>query len=375
MVGAGERMRAAVLHARAELRIEDVPVPDPAPGELLLRVETVGICGTDAAEYSQGPLQLPLQLRHPVTGHRGAIIPGHEFSGRVAATGPGVDGFAEGELVASTGGASCGTCRHCLDGRMNLCVDSWTVGLHRNGALAQYCAVPASACRSVEGLGLTPDEAALAQPMSIAVHALRRGRVEPGEDVVVIGAGGIGVFVAYAAAARGSTVAITDLDHERLGVAKALGAEHTIPVGANIDLAAELDRLGVAGTNVLEITGSDAGLRTALEVVAPGGRLVVVGFQEGDRALDLSRLTYNEHELIGTNGTDAGSDLPEAIRLLAARQAPWTDVAPAVLPLDELLDGGILPIVEGRPRSIKTLISPWDDARRPARMSARAGDD
>jgi (R,R)-butanediol dehydrogenase/meso-butanediol dehydrogenase/diacetyl reductase len=353
-------MRAVVLHQAGDLRIEEVSIPDPGPGELLLAVETVGICGTDASEYSHGPMQFPIDRRHPVTGHLGPLIPGHEFSGTVARLGPGVVGFSEGELVASAGSTGCGSCGFCESGRPSRCLRYWAVGLHANGALAEYCTVPAAACLSVGSVGLTADQAALAQPMSIAVHALHRGGIEGGEDVVVIGAGGIGVFVTYALASAGCKVTAVDLDRGRLDIASALGGTETLVPGPGFDQNLE-------AAVVFEITGSRTGLSTALAALGPGGRLVAVGFQKQTFDADFEALTTAEQEWVGTNRIDAPVDLPEAIRLLAARDGSWSDVAPQVLPLDEV-EQGLGAMARGEKAPIKTLVSPRTNQPRPSGM-------
>lgn len=354
-------MQAAVLHAARDLRLEEVNVPQPGPGELLLEVETVGVCGTDASEYDHGPILFPLERRHPVTGHAGPLIPGHELSGRVVRMGPGVERFTEGDLVASAGSASCGECRFCVTGRSSRCDRYWAVGLHRDGALAGYCTVPAAACVSVGPLGITSDAAALAQPMAIAVHALRRGGITGAEEVLVIGAGGIGSFVTYAAAAAGCAVTTVDLDPDRLVTAAALGATTTTLV----DPDAAVD--GLEAEVVFEITGSVAGLRTGLGALVPCGRLVAVGFQRTSIELDLAALTTNELEWVGSNGIDTAIDLPEAARLLAGRATPWTDVAPTVLPLGEV-EMALKRMTAGAKGPIKTLISPKVEQGRPALM-------
>jgi (R,R)-butanediol dehydrogenase/meso-butanediol dehydrogenase/diacetyl reductase len=353
-------MQALVLHAPGDLRLQEVQVPSPGDGELLLRVETVGICGTDASEYRHGAKLFPLERRHPVTGHLGPMVPGHEFSGRVVAVGAGVEGFTAGELVASAGSTACGTCQMCRSGRPSRCDRYWAVGLQRNGALADYCTVPADACLAVESAGLGADVAALAQPMSIAVHALRRARVEGGEDVVVIGAGGIGAFVTYAAARAGCSVVTVDLDRDRLAVASALGARTTICVGSDTTA-------GLAAHVVLEISGTESGLRTAVGMLASGGRLVCVGFQKQPLTMDLAELTGHEQEWIGSNGIDAPLDLPAAISLLAAREESWADVAPSVLPLRDAADA-LDSMAAGLTTPIKTLVSPQTDRTRPSRM-------
>jgi (R,R)-butanediol dehydrogenase/meso-butanediol dehydrogenase/diacetyl reductase len=226
--------------------------------------------------------------------------------------------------------------------------------------LAVFCTVPAAACLAV-GTRLTPDAAALAQPMSIAVHGLRRGLVEGGERVLVVGVGGIGAFVTYAAAAAGCSVTSVDLDQDRLDIAAALGARETILAGLDFDLT------GLGADVVFEITGSEPGLRTALAGLGPGGRLVAVGFQKHPVDIDLAEVTTAEQELVGTNRIDAGLDLPEAIRLLAARKLPWSDVAPVVLPLTEV-QAALESMAAGDKSPIKTLFSPGADGSRPSRM-------
>ncbi|MFS8522743.1 MAG: alcohol dehydrogenase catalytic domain-containing protein, partial [Micromonosporaceae bacterium] len=227
-------MRAAVLHGRHDLRIEEVPVPRPGPGEVVLRVRAVGLCGTDAAEYAHGPAMFPIQTRHPVTGHVGPMVIGHEFAGEVVEVGEGVDPAWTGRLLASCGSLFCGDCRQCRRGRTNLCDRYAAVGLHRHGAAAQLVAVPLASCEPADERGLPPDAAALGQPMSIAVHAARRGRLAGGERVVLFGAGGIGAFLTYVLARRGVTLAVVDPDPARRDLATRLGAD---AVAAAVDAA------------------------------------------------------------------------------------------------------------------------------------------
>ena len=187
-------MRAAVCHGPRDIRIEEVPRPRPAPGEVLVRVHANGICGTDAAEFA-GPAMYPLHARHGLTGHQGPLIPGHEFAGTIAEIGDDVEGFAEGEAIVTGAALWCGECAQCRAGRTSICVHYATVGLHRDGGLAQFVRVPAHIVFRAEPFGLSADAAVLTQPMAIAVHALRRGAPKAGEHVLVIGAGGIGAFL------------------------------------------------------------------------------------------------------------------------------------------------------------------------------------
>jgi (R,R)-butanediol dehydrogenase / meso-butanediol dehydrogenase / diacetyl reductase len=361
-------MRAAVYHGNRDVRIEDVPEPVAGPGDLLLRVTSAGICGTDAAEFSLGPRMFPITERHPLTRHVGPMIPGHEVAGIVEAVGEDVDTFEPGALVVTGAGISCGACARCLEGRTNLCERYATVGLQRNGGLAQFVAVPAATCVAAPP-GLTRDAAALGQPMAIGVHSMRQGEPRPGDLALVIGAGGIGAFLTYALAASGVRTVAADLDDERLEIARALGAQITLGAGATPLADAVHERAGDPDV-VYEVTGTPQGAEAAMASVRPGGRVVAVGLHDHPREIDLRSLTLRELSIVGTNAHVVGDDLPEALRLLAARAEPWSDVAPIALSLDRLVPDGLEPLADGRSTRIKTLIDPWANASRPTRMVA-----
>ncbi len=353
-------MRAAVYHGSRDIRVEDLEVPDPGPGELLIEVHSAGICGTDASEWSHGPKMFPIAARSERSGHLGPMVPGHEFGGRVAARGKGVEGFPDGAVIASGAGISCGACSTCTRGLTNFCERYFTVGLQRNGALAQYVAVPASICLQVDQHGLGDDAAALVQPMSVAVHALRQGSPQPGDTVVVIGIGGVGAFLVYAAAEMGLRVIAADLAAERLAIAEELGAAATVEVDRNQDLAPQLrSALDSPAAVAYEVTGVAAALRAALAVVEPRGRAVAVGLGAEPVSIDVRSLTLREVSLVGTNAHVFGADFAEAARLVGRRPGGWSDVAPVALPLGELVQGGLRPMVDGRAERIKTLIDPW----------------
>jgi (R,R)-butanediol dehydrogenase/meso-butanediol dehydrogenase/diacetyl reductase len=346
------------------LRIEDVPTPRPGPGELLVRVVAVGICGTDAHEFTSGPVQYPIHRRNRVTGHLGPMIPGHEPAGVVVEAGQGVTGFAAGDAVACGATTPCGACDRCREGRPTICRDISAVGVHRDGALAEYAVLPATTCWRLAPYGLSPEVGALAQPMAIGVHAVGRGRLRLGEHAVLVGIGGIGSFACHVAAASGARVTVVDRQPGRLELARVLGAQDAVLAGDDSDaLLAELAELGEADV-VYELTGTAAGLATALGAVRDGGRVVQVGFQNGPRSLELFRLTLKELEIVGANSLALHPDLPAALRLLAARPQGWHDLAPELIPLADLVDGGIRPIADRTASRVKTLIDPWATSAR-----------
>ncbi|MFC5947456.1 zinc-binding dehydrogenase [Pseudonocardia lutea] len=327
----GEAMRAVVLHARGDLRVEERARPHPGPGEVLLRVTAAGVCGSDAGELDHGPVLTPLTTPHPVTRHEGPLVLGHEIGGRVEILGPGVAGLRIGQLVACGAGVSCGRCDHCAAGRTNLCDRYWTLGLSTHGGLAEYVVAPASVCLPVDPDRVSEHAAGLVQPMSIAVHASRCGRPTSDDHVVVVGAGGIGAFLVAALAQHTGprSLRLVEPNPARREVALGLGA-----TSAHED-AGSLRAAAAPVDVVYEVSGTPAGLRTALGTVRRGGRVVLVGLQRpgtapDDLLLDVSR---TELELVGTNAHTFAADFTVAAELIA-RRGDWSLVAPRVHPLE-----------------------------------------
>jgi (R,R)-butanediol dehydrogenase/meso-butanediol dehydrogenase/diacetyl reductase len=362
-------MRAAVYHGREDIRFEDVAVPSPGPGELLLEVGTVGVCGSDVGEWARGPHQHWFDAPHPATGHQGPVIPGHEFSGTVVGVGAGVDESWLGAAVASCGSVACGECAACLRGQSNHCRMYAGVGLHRHGALAAYVVTPVENCLSIAGTGLSLDEAALCQPMSIAVHNVSRAGDVEGQVVVVLGVGGIGTFLVYALAQSGARVVAADVDPTRLELAVELGAERTVLASGTEDDADTVrrevgdDELRV----VFEVSGSRSGALTALSLAPRGCRIVLVGIQAAPVEVDLAAVTAEEKVLIGTNALVREVDFPRAVDLVARRAGRWDLIAPRVVPLETYVEEALRPMSQGRPKAIKTLVDPRADSVRSLR--------
>ena len=362
-------MRAAVYHGARDIRIEHVPRPRPTPGEVLVRVHANGICGTDASEFT-GAQMYPLHERHPLTGHHGPLIPGHEFAGTIAEVGDDVEGVSEGDAIVTGAALWCGECPQCRAGRTSICALYATVGLHRDGGLAEFVRVPAHIVFRAEPFGLSDDAAVLTQPMAIAVHALKRGRPRPGENVVVIGVGGIGAFLTFALAQYGARVVAIDVSAERLTVARRLGATQTIRAGDADAVTTALRELTFEPSLVYEVTGTDAGIASAIGAVQAGGRIVEVGIAKHAISIDARRVTTKELEIIGTNALIGREDVPEAVRLLALDSAAWQEVAPVAIPLDRIVEDGIVPMLDGRAAQIKLIVDPWTRTSRPTSLKA-----
>lgn len=346
-------MRAGVLYSAGDLRVEERDIPQPGPGEVLVRVAVCGVCGSDATEFDRGPVLTVL----PVTL-------GHEFAGVVEAVGEGVTSPPVGATVVCGAGISCGECKPCRNGRTNLCRSYLTAGLQRDGGLAGFATVPADILLDVTSTGLPLDTLGLAQPMAIAVHAVRRSGLRAGQDAVIVGVGGIGAFVTFAAAATGARVLVIDLNESRLELARRLGATATfLPGGAT--LAERLDEAGMDADVFFEVSGSAPGLASVLDAAKPGATIVPIGIQKGDVPVPLGSWTLREYTIVGTVAHVFRDDIPEAVRLLGTRP-DWSDIATEVLPLDRVVDDGLRPLLAGGAAQIKTLIDPWIAEPRPA---------
>ncbi|HVB52939.1 MAG TPA: alcohol dehydrogenase catalytic domain-containing protein [Candidatus Acidoferrales bacterium] len=341
-------MRAAVYHGRGDVRIEEVADARwPGPGEVRLRVLAASVCGTDVAEYDRGPHLIPIVRRHLGSGHLGPVILGHEMVGVVEQAGPGVE-LKPGQRVVPGCGAWCGDCGWCRTGRPNLCARYYTFGLQADGGLAEMVTVPAYMCRPVPQR-LRDEHAPLAQPMSIALHAVRRAGGQPGEPVLLIGAGGIGAFILAALQARGlGPLLVADISVERLRRAGRIApAQHLDASGMGAADAVLEATAGEGAALVVEASGSPAGLRLALGSVRRGGRVALVGLQTESPALDLHDLVIREVDLVTSNAHICEQDLPEALDVLAA-SGLGDVVMDRMIRLDRLVPDGLQAMAEGR---------------------------
>ncbi len=339
-------MKAAVYHGREDVRIGDIHAPrEPGAGQLLVSVARCGICGTDVAEYLTGPHLIP-RAPHPASGRSVPLTIGHEFTGRVVAVGPGVEGFAPGDRVASSAVVPCGKCRFCRRGQTNLCEGYHALGLQADGGLAELVLVPQGSCALI-GDGCTDDNAALTQPLAVAMHAFHQTPHRSGEPMLLLGAGGIGSLYLAVAKSRGQTVYVADPDPVALGRAEALGADGVADL-RNEELAGALRRLTgePSAATVVECSGREDALKAAVPLVERGGTLMLVGLQTRPATLDLHRLVVDEITVATSQALINAVDLPEAARLLSERElAPW--IVDRVIPLADLVKDGLVASAKG----------------------------
>jgi threonine dehydrogenase-like Zn-dependent dehydrogenase len=321
-------MRAAVTEGKASMRVVDVSDPgDPGEAEVVIRPEAVGLCGSDF---------------HYFLGHIGSVedsrlyprVLGHEAAGTVVAVGPGCPSHLRaGERVAMWPLVACGHCYPCRIGRENACANISLIGVHTDGALQDRLRIPASQVFPVGDRD--PALAALIEPVSIAVRAVVRGRVVEGEKVVVFGAGPIGQAIAVAAIDRGASVLLVDRVQSRLERGREIGAD-VLTVGEGDDpTAATREWAGSDGPEVVyEATGAAEVARTAVELVAQAGRVVVVGLGSSDAPLRVGDLAFKEIDLLGVSCCN-GDEFAEAVALVARREEALRGLVTHEFPLEQ----------------------------------------
>ena len=313
-------MRAIVIHAAKDLRIEQREDEPVGPGEVAVRIEAGGICGSDLHYYNHGGFGA-IRLREP-------MVLGHEIAGTVAELGSGVSGLAVGDRVAVNPSRPCRQCRFCLRGLPNQCLNMRFYGSampmpHIQGGFREQLVCDAVQC--VRAVRASVSELAMAEPLAVALHAVSRAGALPGRRVLVTGCGPIGALVAVAARYAGAAeIVVTDVVDEPLAIARRLGVDRAVNIAAEPDaLAPDAVEKGKFGV-MFECSGNERALRTGLDVVEPRGCIVQLGLG-GDVGLPQNIVVAKELSIIGSFRFH--DEFAQAVALIDAGRV---DLAPMV---------------------------------------------
>jgi len=328
-----EKMMAARLHeAKRPLKIDEIDIPSPGPGEALIEMKACGICATDVHTALDGTIPTSYT---PITL-------GHEPSGVIKELGDGVRGWKQGDRVAIYPQITCGTCPQCREGRDGICINTRVLGMHRDGAFADYIVIP------VKNLVRVPDNvsfmeaAIMTDAGATPFHAVtKRGRVKPGETVAIFGCGGLGMnavqFCRLAGAARIIAVDTSDYALER---ALKVGADITVNAGVEKPYKEVIAANGGYGVDVaFEFVGANAVIDQTVRSLRRGGRAVAVGIgPEPIKTIPPFFFVYNDLALIGSFGSDIG-DLEKLMGLATSGKLDLTESVSSVIALNDINQG------------------------------------
>ena len=334
-------MKAAVLHGPRDLRVEPGSSPTAAADDVVVRVLVAGLCGTDHRIW---------------TGDRPVGYPrvmGHEFVGRVEAVGDSVTRVAAGDRVAVEPNYSCGACPLCREGNRNLCLARTAIGIDVDGGFAEIVRVPARCCWPAPA-GVADEDLMLTEPLAVVVRAVERASVRAGETAAVVGGGTLGLLALQVLRARGARVLCIGRSNRRFGLARELGADavHATSEGPLQPVARLFS--GREGVDcVVETAGTPDAVNHALDLVRPGGRIVLTGLPH--EPTPVSFFSVVRREVTITGSMIYQDEFAEAMRLVAAGQVRTTPLITHRLPLDEIARAFA---VHEEPTAIKVAVIP-----------------
>lgn len=271
-----EMMKAAVLQRANVMTMEERPRPEPGPGEVLVRVRSVGVCGSDVHYYTHGRIG-PFVVQSP-------LVLGHEMAGTIAALGPGVTSHGVGQRVAVEPGVPDRVCEFCRSGRYNLCPNVQFMATPPvDGAFTEYVVMPADFVFPLPD-HVSLEEGAMVEPLSVGVYAIHRSGLRAGQDVVVLGAGPIGLVTLQVARAAGAgAVTVVDLDAHRLEVARTMGATHVVDAAHEDPQQRIMELTHGRGVDIVfEAAGSPTTAALAVRLTRRGGRVTMIGLPPED---------------------------------------------------------------------------------------------
>jgi L-iditol 2-dehydrogenase len=317
-------MKAALLEREKSFRIIETPDPEPEEGEVVIQVRSVGICGSEVEAFFG---------RHPF--RKAPVVTGHEMSGVITKLGKGVRELHAGEGVTIEPQVSCGSCIHCRSGKYNLCPERIMLGTEKwPGPFAEFIKAPASKIIPLPK-GMTFDEAALAEPLAVGVHSIRKTRLAPGESLILFGAGTIGLCTLVAARAMGiREIAITDISETKLKMGERMGASYVLNA-KHSDLLERIQQIFPEGADVAIVaTGAGEAYQASTRAVKRDGRIGVVGLCREAILIPIEvGGAGKELEVIGCS-TYLHSDFREAVKILP--NTPLRELISRIFPIDRI---------------------------------------
>jgi (R,R)-butanediol dehydrogenase/meso-butanediol dehydrogenase/diacetyl reductase len=350
-------MLALRYHGNKDIRLEDIPIPEPGPGEVRVRVTHTGICATDIEEWQYGPLWVQHGGPNALTGREVPLTLGHEITGHVEKLGDGVSGVRVGERIAINNVLTCGTCFWCKRGQQAVCPSMAVAGLSADGGLTEFLVWPADMVVPLPDT-VSDEEAALVEPSTVAVRAVRNSGVIAGDTVAVVGAGTVGLLTMQAFRATGATVIAVDIREQSLSTAKSLGADHTVNAASG-NAAQELLELtgGIGPDIVAETAGAAQTPVDAINWTRRGGTTVLVGIYSATPQMDFNSIVGVERKIVGSVAAGPG-DMAAAVSMIGSGRIKVKQLITAKIPLKRAIEDGFNRMLQPEKDVFRILIKP-----------------
>ncbi|RFB15322.1 2,3-butanediol dehydrogenase [Bacillus sp. HNG] len=346
-------MKALRWYKAKDLRLENIQEPKAKKGEVKLKVEWCGICGSDLHEYTVGPIFIPAETPHPLTGDKAPIVMGHEFSGQVVEIGEGVTRVQVGDRVAVEPIYSCGECEACKQGKYNLCDKMGFYGLSGGGGgFSEFASVPEHMLHKLPET-VSYEQGALVEPAAVALHAVKQSKLQVGDKAAVFGTGPIGLLVIEALKAAGATeIYAVELSEQRRQKAEELGAIGINP--HNGDVVEQIQQLSNGGVDVAyEVTGVPPVLVQAINSTKYNGETMIVSIFETEASIHPQNIVMKERTVTGIIGYR--DVFPAVISLMAKGYFPAEKLVTKRITLDDVVTEGFEGLLKER-NHIKILV-------------------
>jgi (R,R)-butanediol dehydrogenase/meso-butanediol dehydrogenase/diacetyl reductase len=347
-------MKAARYYGYKDIRVEDIPVPAIPKGYVQVRVAWAGICGTDRHEYT-GPVWIPIEKPHRITGQMAPITLGHELSGVIVGLGENVTGWNVGDRVTASGNIYCGECDLCKSGRVNLCENLAFNGIGCDGAFAEYVNLPAYQLFSVPD-NVTLEQAVLAEPLACGWHATQMMGDMQGKNVAVVGPGIIGISCVIAAHAAGAKeIMVSGIGRDNEAIARQMGATLYVDSREQDPIAEGKKLTGKPGFDVVyECVGIQPSLNTALDLLRKAGKLMQMGVYEKMPLFNMNIFQEGERTLYSSQAyTD---ELRDVLQLMKKHTLPFEKLITAKISLDRIVEDGFEELLRNPSKHVKIAI-------------------
>lgn len=352
-------MKAALWYAKNDVRVEEIQEPKVIPGTVKIKVKWCGICGSDLHEYLGGPIFIPVGQAHPLSGNTAPVVLGHEFSGEVVEIGENVTDFKIGDRVAVEPIVACGKCPACKEGKYNLCE---SLGFHglcgSGGGFAEYTVFPEEFVHKLPD-NMSYEQAALIEPMAVALHSIRIANFKTGDTALVLGSGPIGLATIECLKAAGaSKVIVLQRKSIRQEYAKRAGADIVLDPN-EVDIVAEVKKAtnGVGVDASFETTGAKIGFDIGLNSLKYEGIMVITSIWENEISINPNALVFSEKKIVGTLAYR--HEFPATIAQMSDGRIKAEGYITSKIHLDDIVEKGFGTLTgPDKKKHVKILVTP-----------------